>query len=209
MDGLTVATDKAQYQTGETVVISGKVATIIPDGTISMEIIEQARHPYVFEAILIPDESGKYEFEFHIDEPFMSEGKYFVNTYYGGSIATTEFEIVTESFSEWAFAMSVNTDRLLSFTTVGQQTVLSTTLFNEHNDTKPFVALIEVRNHQNITVYLSWQSGTIDSNGQAEVDVLWLPELAGLYEIRTFVISDLDAPQILSRVTISDIVVSR
>jgi hypothetical protein len=91
---------------------------------------------------------------------------------------------------------------------VGQQVVLSTTIQNNNDEPQPFVALIEVRDSDGITVFLAWQTGTLNANGEAEVGLSWTPEEAGDYTVRTFVISELAAPDILSPVAESETTVS-
>ena len=92
--------------------------------------------------------------------------------------------------------------------TVGQQVVLSTTIQNNIDDEQPFVALIEVRDSKGITVYLAWQTGTLNSEGEAEVGLSFTPQEPGTYTIRTFVISDLGTPEILSELRESEFTVS-
>lgn len=92
--------------------------------------------------------------------------------------------------------------------TVGQQVVLSTTIQNNNDAEQPFVALVEVRDSDGITVFLAWQTGTLNPSGSAEVGLSWTPEEAGDYTIRTFIISDLANPQILSEVAATEITVS-
>jgi hypothetical protein len=100
------------------------------------------------------------------------------------------------------------TGRTLTSLSVGQQAVLSTNIVNNNDESRPFVALVEVRDSSGITVFLAWQTGTLNPSGQAEVGLSWTPEEAGDYEVRTFVISDLANPQILSEISKSNISVS-
>jgi hypothetical protein len=92
--------------------------------------------------------------------------------------------------------------------TVGQQVVLSTTIQNNANEEVPFVALVEVRDSDGITIFLAWQTGTLNANSDADIGLSWTPEEAGDYTVRTFVISDLASPEILSPVAESEITVS-
>jgi hypothetical protein len=90
----------------------------------------------------------------------------------------------------------------------GQQVVLTTTINNNLDDDLPFVALIEVRDSSGITVYLAWQTGTLDAGDRTEVGLSWTPEDSGDYQVRTFVISNLNNPQVLSQVMTSNITVN-
>jgi hypothetical protein len=90
----------------------------------------------------------------------------------------------------------------------GQQVVLTTNVVNQGANSQPFVALIEVRDSSDVTVYLAWQTGTLNPNGQTNVGLSWTPDQAGNYEVRTFVISSLAKPDILSPVAKTPITVS-
>ena len=80
----------------------------------------------------------------------------------------------------------------------GQQVVLSTTVLNKIDEAQPYVAIVEVRDSNGITVFLGWTTGTMNANGQATVGLSWTAEQAGDYQLRTFVISSLSNPNILS-----------
>jgi hypothetical protein len=74
---------------------------------------------------------------------------------------------------------------------------------NSQAQVQPFVALIEVRDSDGITVYLAWQTGVLGRNSDAQVGLSWIPNVADSYEIRTFVITDLKNPQILTPIAMS------
>jgi hypothetical protein len=92
--------------------------------------------------------------------------------------------------------------------TAGQQVVLTTSVTNNINDDQPFVALIEVRDSNGITVFIGWGTGVLNPSDQSTVGVSWTPQDPGDYEVRTFVIDDFDSPQVLSDVQTSDLTVS-
>jgi hypothetical protein len=100
------------------------------------------------------------------------------------------------------------TGQTLDEVSAGQQVVLSTSVRNNNAAPQDFVALIEVRDSSGITVYLAWQTGTLPANGQTQVGLSWTPEFTDDYTVRTFVISDLNNPRVLSEVSESEIVVS-
>lgn len=89
----------------------------------------------------------------------------------------------------------------LSVARVGQLAMLSITVIHSHIYDLPFVAVVEVRDEDGATVYLEWQKGTIYPNKRAEIGMSWIPEKAGEYQVRTFLISDLVNPQILTVVS--------
>jgi hypothetical protein len=92
---------------------------------------------------------------------------------------------------------------------VGQQAILSTAIANNNDASQPFVALVEVRDSQGMTVFLEWQTGTLNPSGEAEVGLSWTPDKAGSYNVRTFVVSSLaDEVRVLSIVRESTVTVS-
>lgn len=100
------------------------------------------------------------------------------------------------------------TGQQLDAVTTGQQVVLTTNVVNTLTSTLPFVALVEVRDSGDVTRYLAWQTGQLNPSGRAQVGLSWTPEIADDYTVRTFVISSLNNPQILSTVAESEITVS-
>jgi len=96
----------------------------------------------------------------------------------------------------------------LNSVTAGQQIVLSTSVSNKIDEDQPFVALVEVRDSSGVTVFLGWTTGSLSANGQAAVGLSWTPEQSGTYEVRTFVLSSLSSPTILSDVVKSNLTVS-
>ena len=65
----------------------------------------------------------------------------------------------------------------------------------------------EVRDSQGITLMIHFESGLARAHNQSEAAVSWQPKQPGRYELRTFAISGLDSPQILSRVNSSNVVI--
>jgi hypothetical protein len=88
--------------------------------------------------------------------------------------------------------------------TAGKQATLSLVVTNDADHAQQFVELVEVRDSSGVTVFLAWQSGTLDSNSQTQIGVSWIPERPGDYIARMFAISDFDNPQVLSQVSESD-----
>jgi hypothetical protein len=91
--------------------------------------------------------------------------------------------------------------------TAGRQAVLSTTITNNNANLQPFLAIVEVRNSQQVTENVEWQTGTLNADASADIGISWTPERAGTYQIRTFVISDFERLEILSPVAVSEVIV--
>lgn len=92
---------------------------------------------------------------------------------------------------------------------VGQQTTLSTWITSTSQNTEfPFVAIMEVRNAEGQTVSLVWHSGYLYPQSRTEVGMSWIPQEPGAYELRTFLVSEFQNPQILSKVSSSAVTVT-
>lgn len=87
----------------------------------------------------------------------------------------------------------------------GHLVVLTTEIKNNNPRVQPFTALVEVRDSQDVTVYLQWQIGILNPSGTTEIGLSWTPEEAGDYRLRTFLISDFENPAVLSPVVTSEI----
>jgi hypothetical protein len=88
--------------------------------------------------------------------------------------------------------------------TFGTELVLSASVANNRGDVQPFVAILEVRNAEGVTVFLSSEHGTLSSNGSSGIEIVWKPAAQGDYTIRTFVISGFDEGEVLSTIAVSE-----
>lgn len=81
-----------------------------------------------------------------------------------------------------------------------QQFFLSATIKNNSSEVQPFVTIMEIRDQDGITQYLQFQLGELDSNETSNVAISWIPTRVGEFEFRSFVISDLIQPEVLSNI---------
>jgi hypothetical protein len=119
--------------------------------------------------------------------------------------ATAEEGVLTTS------APLVRTEEFISSGAlfVGQQVTLTTEVTSSsERDEVPFVAIMEIRDAAGVTVSIGWQSGTVQPQTGAEIGMSWVPEGPGNYELRTFLISDMLNPVILSSVSSSEVTVT-
>lgn len=102
-----------------------------------------------------------------------------------------------------------NENRILSTAQTGQAVVLSTKVVNNNSTSNTnntgggnkteFLTLMEARSTRDgVTHYLKWHVDMLEPKGTAEVRLSWVPKLPGDYQLRTFAISDLENPQILT-----------
>ena len=98
--------------------------------------------------------------------------------------------------------------QLLTQIKSGEQVILSTTVTNGNSAQQPYAVIAEVRDSNNITVYLQWQTGTLPPAGSTGVGMSWTPDTQGTYTIRMFVMTSVANPQVLSATSSSTLTVS-
>jgi hypothetical protein len=99
----------------------------------------------------------------------------------------------------------------------GREGVIRITLTNNMESVQPFVLLAEIHNGNGVTEFLALENGFLQSLSRRIVEFTWIPEngcsssSGGCnpdHEIRAFVVSDFENPQVLTEVqTLRDITV--
>lgn len=92
---------------------------------------------------------------------------------------------------------------------VGSELKISTALVNNLDQSQHFVIILEVRDNNDVTVFLGSSAGVLPPSGQTNIELPWTPEMEGNYEFRTFAISQFDQPLILSLISSSTIMVNQ
>ena len=90
--------------------------------------------------------------------------------------------------------------QLLDSASDGQLVVLSTTVSSTKEESQPYVAIMEARDEAGMTRFLGFAIGDLAGNSQSEIGISWTPEEAGSYELRTFLVSEFENPQLLTTV---------
>jgi len=96
----------------------------------------------------------------------------------------------------------------LSEVTVGQQVVLNVSIKNNNAVPQSFAGVVEVKDSDGFTVYLQWQTGTLNPNDTINVGLSFTPEQADDYTARAYVLSSIRNPTVLSPVASSTFTVS-
>lgn len=91
----------------------------------------------------------------------------------------------------------------------GHQLVIFENVTKTDNNVKSFVLIVEVRDPDGITIFLGWQTLALGSIGDGgAVGMSWIPEHAGTYSVRTFALTDIRNPEVLSTVVSSEYQIS-
>lgn len=88
----------------------------------------------------------------------------------------------------------------LETASAGQQVLIGVSARNNHNFGQPYLLMTEVRDQNDITVYLALQNSYIDALGDYKMAASWIPTEAGTYTVSVFALVSLEEPQILSPV---------
>jgi hypothetical protein len=91
---------------------------------------------------------------------------------------------------------------------IGRQTTFFTTLTSQRDQPLQFVEIFDIRGINGTTVFLAWQTVTLEPREQKDIGVSWTPNRSGDYEIRTFALTGFDNPRIFSLIWTSDVTVS-
>lgn len=100
-------------------------------------------------------------------------------------------------------------DKEISSIPSDSPTFLYCNIRNNTPERQSYVMIIEVRDSDDITVSLQLQGGTLEPYQSSNVAGLWTTDIDDNYKIRSFIVTDLHDPQILSSVAQRDFTVTK
>jgi hypothetical protein len=90
----------------------------------------------------------------------------------------------------------------------GQQAMISVRVLNHEASEQPFTTIIDVRDGNDVSVHIAWMSGTAEPGGHFDVELPWSAQESGSYMVRTFLITNLESPEVISGVSRSQLMVT-
>jgi hypothetical protein len=78
--------------------------------------------------------------------------------------------------------------------------MLSANMTNNSMQSISYVAFLELRDSNDITIYLEFHKGRLDPEASSNIASSWAADTTGEYELRVFAISDFENPEVLSSV---------
>jgi hypothetical protein len=84
--------------------------------------------------------------------------------------------------------------------TGGQKLTLLTSILSGGVADRPFTAIVDVRDSAGISVHIAYVNGVAQQDGKTDVALEWVADYPDSYTIRTFILTGLDNPEILSEV---------
>ncbi len=91
-------------------------------------------------------------------------------------------------------------DNKLTEVSAGEQVLVQGSLENKQNQAQSLVYVVQIKNVDGQTVFLSWIKGILQKGQSIKPAIGWIPEASGKYAIEIFVWDSLSNPQALSEV---------
>jgi hypothetical protein len=100
-------------------------------------------------------------------------------------------------------------DNIITGTTVGTQVLIEGIVLIDCVDSvkEPRTTIFEIRDKDDITTFLAWQTISGYSDEQIVVSQSWTPDKPGKYEVRFFPLVCLNCPMVLNKVVTYEITV--
>ena len=98
-----------------------------------------------------------------------------------------------------------NDGKVLDAPDVGQQTAISTIVHNPTGQGRSMTVVLEARTDNDVTVRLSARQISVNANADFQVAIAWEPRQSGEHTLRTFAITSLESPEVLTEVRISTV----
>jgi hypothetical protein len=109
--------------------------------------------------------------------------------------------------------------QLTHYSKVGQQSIIRVTIPSSFNSGQSFVGVVEVRDYSGISIFLTWANVVSSSDTVYHFETTWVPTepcstvvngtaCNANYQIRSFLISEFEQPQVLEAIrTLDDITI--
>ena len=213
-ESLTISTDKTSYRYGENYTISGRVSPVIPDQMISIVTLSP-NYPHPVSLSFTPNSNGRYSYTLPLTINDISGGNFTVVAQYGGAKNQTTFSYTglpcnQQNIPAHVYAPIIRgppaynpriVDSLGNAITgpvkVGQQIQITYDLANGQHCAQPFVYIVQIQDHNGLTVSLSWITGTLLAGQSFNPAQSWTPQYEGTYTAQIFTWESLDNPNAL------------
>lgn len=91
---------------------------------------------------------------------------------------------------------------------IGQTITLSAVRHNNSEEKQSQITIIEIRDSENTTVFLQIKEDTLEPSSHTETNASWIPDQAGEYEIRSFLVSNFVDPSQITPVRTSSLTIT-
>ncbi len=154
-----------------------------------------------------PSSTGQYSALFEITPPerrnnhvFDSQATYFTVK---GESDGSDSPILD---ADYPYAKDENGEKI-NDSRIGQTITLSAMRHNNSDEKQSQITIIEIRDSENTTVFLQIKEDVLEPGSHTETNTSWIPDQAGKYEIRSFLISNFVNPSHITPVRTSSLTV--
>lgn len=208
---ITVHTDKPSYHYGDTYTTSGTVNPVVPNQVITIMILSP-NYPHPSLLSVIPNSDGRYSYTLPLTIKDISSGNFTVIAQYGISKSQTTFIYTGVPCSRqyylgyYGHSAPASNPRIVDGlgnaihgpVKVGQQIQITYDVANGLNCVQPFAYLVQIQDHNGITVSLSWITGTLLAGQSLNPAQSWTPLYNDTYTAQIFTWQSLDNPNAIA-----------
>jgi hypothetical protein len=213
---IILKSEKDNYISGENAVLSGSISVRANPLPISIEIIDGGSNKTLSSEVITSDYFGNFSSTIKIRDALGAEGNYTVRVGHLNRMTVSQFSVTAGSDDmELPKEPSALQPVLVAGPSAdvpvktGNKVLITATV--GHNKTESavdlqFTAIIEVRDKiTGITQFISIKSGRMPAtDSEKQLEVTWLPEYAGQFELRVFTITE-DRDKPFSKVVSSEL----
>jgi len=81
-----------------------------------------------------------------------------------------------------------------------EQILIQSEITNNQNRKQPFAYIVQIKDHEDVTVSLSWVTGELPPEDSFKAAQSWMPDAQGVFSIEVFVWESIDNPNAISPV---------
>ncbi|MFQ5969259.1 MAG: MG2 domain-containing protein [Nitrososphaerales archaeon] len=217
---ISIATEQANYNAGDTVVIDGKVSKAVENKSVVFQVINPENKLYTRGQTQL-NSDGLFEWTFKVAKTAPS-GTWTVKTKYVDEIVTTSFEIIKSGLENTlpteaelatpnipvkfknekvTIVKSVITDQTtsqLSNVNTGQLVMVQSVVRNNQEMVQTFAYIVQIKDSNGIVVKLEAVEGALPAGKSFTVGISWTPEEVGKYRSEVYVWKSIMEPVPLS-----------
>lgn len=211
---ISVSTDRASYGYGEKYTISGRVAPVVPNQAVSIQI-KAPGNSYLASFSVVPGHDGRYSYPLKLGNRNIEAGTFAIIASYVGIQNQTRFSylgIECPWYDEMSRSTGIPIIRAPASSPVlldasgkpasgavkaGQQVQVKTEITNLQGCYQPFAYLVQIQDANGTTIALSWINGTLSPGQSLFPAQSWIPRAAGVYTAEIYFWQSLENPNAL------------
>ena len=214
-ESITISADKTSYAYGDNYTVSGKINPVISHEKVSIMVLS-TNYPHPESFSVTPGSDGKYSYTLPLPIKNVPAGNFTIMVQYAGTKNQTSFNYAgvpcnQQNIPSYVISTPIirgppafnprildsSGNAVIGPVKAGQQIQISYKLENGLNCNIPFVYLVQIQDHNGMTVSLSWITGTLPAGQSFYPAQSWMPQHNDTYTAQIFTWQSLDNPNAL------------